>query len=123
MSDEKYLPAILEPNNRSKLLRLVEQAGKYGLTPVQTAMTLGITENEYQMLLYSDSEITQRFQTAKVDEMISHLNTIKSIANDSDPENKQRFSAAKYLYELLSGRKTQFNTLVAIQNVQAPHND
>jgi len=116
MSNERELPAILQPNQRTELLRLVDKAGKYGLSPVQTAMLIGINENEYQMLAFADPEVARTYQQAKLSVVMDCLDVLQEIVNNADPDNKQRFSAAKYLYEMHTG-KTQINTLVAIQNI------
>jgi hypothetical protein len=52
---------------------------------------------------------------AHLDEQIRYLNTVKDIA--ADPDNKNQFGAAKYLYELFSGNKSNQTTFnIAIQN-------
>lgn len=118
MSDELQLPAILQPVNRSALIELAREAGESHLSPAQTALKLGVSEKETQILMYNDPEVAAAYATAHLQQQIDYLKIVKNIAFDDSPENKQRFSAAKYLYELFSGTRsgnqTTFN--IAIQN-------
>jgi hypothetical protein len=113
MSD---LPAILRQENRQELLRKATEAGENHLSPAQTALKLGLSEKETQILMYNDPDVASAYAIAHLEQQIHHLKTVKEIANNSDPENKQRFPAAKYLYELFSGHKTSTTFNIAIQN-------
>jgi hypothetical protein len=111
------LPAILQPQNRQELLNKAREAGANHLTPAKTALWLGLSEKEAQLLMYQDTEVAYEFHMAHLKEEMHQLEITKEIANNSDPENKQRLAAAWKLYELYSGHKqnnTTFN--IAIQN-------
>jgi hypothetical protein len=116
MPDDKLLPAILSPTSRSKLLELSELAGQNHLSPAQTALLFGLSEKETQILMWQDSEVCAVYAKAHLKQQMDYLEVVKEIANDSDPENKQRFPAAKYLYELFSGHKTSTTFNISIQN-------
>jgi hypothetical protein len=64
MSDEQLLPAILEPANRNQLLKLASEAGKNHLSPAQTALKLGLSEKETQILMYNDREVCATYASA-----------------------------------------------------------
>lgn len=116
MSDDKLLPAILEPVNRSQLLKLAQEAGENHLSPAQTALKLGLSEKETQILMYNDSEVASAYAIAHLEQQIASLKIVKEVANNSDPDNKQRLAAAWKLYELYSGHKTSTTFNIAIQN-------
>lgn len=114
--DQKQLPAILQPVNRDKLIELARAAGESHLSPAQTALKLGLSEKATQILMYQDPEIAAAYAMAHLEQQIQHLKTVKAIADDSDPQNKQRLAAAWKLYELFSGHKTSTTFNIAIQN-------
>lgn len=112
---------LLEPLNRSELLAKIKEAGENNLNEFQTAIWLGLTDRACRNLMHSDTEAVQVFVHAKMRQAIAYLNIIKDVANDCTPENKQRFGAGKYLYELYSGNRQQNNTFIAVQQI-APDN-
>ena len=115
----KYKSPILQPDKRPELLAMVRKAGKYGLNPMQLALLLEIRDDEFQYWVYWDTEAMQAYANARLVAAMDAWNTIYEIANDNDPENKQRFPAAKYIYERLMGVKVKEPSYVVHQ--LSPH--
>jgi hypothetical protein len=116
MSD---LPAILQPENREELKKRIRQGSQHNLSDIQMATWLQVDIRDLRLLMTSSQELMAEFVTAKVDESIRSLEVIKEIAYSGDPDDKQRFPAARYLYEMFSGHRTS-PVNIAIQNI-APH--
>jgi|SRR5579872_161258 len=114
MSDTPAVPAILEPQNRQELLNIVRLAGENHLSPEQTALELGLSAKETQILWYKDSEIAITYAKAHLEQQIKQLDMLKKIA--AGLEDKGLFQATKYLYELFSGNKSSTTFNIAIQN-------
>jgi hypothetical protein len=116
MSD---LPALLQPENRDELKKRIRQAAQHNLDDVQMAMWLKVDVRDLRLLMTSSRDLMAEYVTAKVDESIRAMEVIKEIAYSGDPDDKQRFPAARYLYEMFSGHSNRPVT-VAIQNI-SPH--
>jgi hypothetical protein len=101
-----------------ELKRKVKLAGENNLTNAQLAIQLGINEADVRILLYDNPELEIIRSSTKLQIAADNLQIVKDIAANSDPDNKQRLNAAKYLYEMFSGYTSQQpQTMVAIQNI------
>jgi hypothetical protein len=65
-------------------------------------------------------ELLQDYEKGKLQEIKSYIEIMKNIAKN--PRHVQCFTAARYLYEILTGENKQPQTIVAIQNITA-HNE
>lgn len=104
MDELKQLPAIMQPDRRDDLLNKIHQAGEMHLSPAQTSILLGLSEKQTQILWHTDPEIAGIYATAHLEQQMIQMKTMVRKANDSD--NPKQFEAAKYLYELFSGNRS-----------------
>lgn len=108
MSDE-LIPVTQE------IKKKVYDAGANKLNRAQTALELGISDQEFRRLLSANPDLLDSYERGKLDETKVYMEIMKSIAKN--PFHVQRFAAAKYLYEILTGENKQPQTIVAIQNI------
>jgi hypothetical protein len=111
MSD---LPTLLQPENRAELKKKIYKAAQHDLDDMQMAVWLGVDVRDLRTAMTSDQELMSVFVSAKIDEAIRALEVVKEIAYSGNPDDKQRFPAARWLYDKFSGHTNRTAT-AAIQ--------
>lgn len=93
----------------------IREAGKNKLDAMQIAMKLGISDHEWRIFSNAHPELYTEYKAGETEWVLKCLDAMKDIV--TNPEHKQQFVAAKYLYELYSGRSAAPNTVV-VNNYQ-----
>lgn len=104
-----------------ELKAAIKLAGANKLTRWQTAMELGMSDQEFRTLMIVHPELNDDYERGKLEEIKRHYSSMRSIA--TNPRHIQHFQAAKYMYELLTGHSTGPSTQINIQNVHQSQNE
>lgn len=100
------------------LRKQIRKAGTNKLDNAQLAMTLSITDHELRSLMMKYPDLMYEYKAGETEWSLKCLDAIKEIA--TNPDHKQQFVAAKYLYELYSNRQSGANVTI---NMQQPKDD